>query len=127
MTKETYEDFMFYKTTNEIWDAAKETYSDNKNTSDLFEIKGLLNDLRQRKSTVTQYFNTLNQYWQQLDFFNSDKFGCPECSLKYKKIVENERIFKFLFGLNQNLDEVRGKVLGIKPLPSIREAISKVR
>ena len=63
MTKETYEDFMFYKTTNEIWDAAKETYSDNKNTSDLFEIKGLLNDLRQRKSTVTQYFSTLNQFW----------------------------------------------------------------
>ena len=60
MTKETCEDFMFYKTAKEIWDAAKETYSDNENTSDLFEIKGLLNDLRQGESTVTQYFNTLN-------------------------------------------------------------------
>ena len=53
---------MFYKTAKEIWDAAKETYSDNKNTSDLFEIKGLLNDLRQGESTVTQYFNILNRY-----------------------------------------------------------------
>lgn len=33
----------------------------------------------------------------------------------------------FLTGLNQNLDEVRGRILGRKPLPSIREVFSKVR
>ena len=30
-------------------------------------------------------------------------------------------------GLNKDLDEVRGRVLGTKPLPSIREVFSKVR
>ena len=52
MNKETWEDFMFYKTTKEIWDAAKKTYSDNENTSNLIEVKGLLNDLRQGESTL---------------------------------------------------------------------------
>ncbi|RVW15739.1 hypothetical protein CK203_075347 [Vitis vinifera] len=32
------------------------------------------------------------------------------------------RVFKFLFGLNKNLDEVRAPILGTKPLPSIQEA-----
>ena len=81
---------MYYKTAKEIWDAARETYSDNENTSKLFEVKGILNDLRQGELTVTQYFNTLNKYQQQLDLFGDAKLGCPECSLKYKKIAEKE-------------------------------------
>lgn len=33
----------------------------------------------------------------------------------------------FLAGLDHNLDEVRGRILGRKPLPSIREVFSEVR
>ena len=42
MTTEIGEDFMYYKTAKEIWDAAKETYSDNE--------KHLLSYLRQKVS-----------------------------------------------------------------------------
>ena len=42
-------------------------------------------------------------------------------------MIEKKRIFKFLMGPNKNLDEVRGRVLGTKPLPSIREVFSEVR
>ena len=122
MTNEIGEDFMFYQTAKEIWDAAKESYSDKDNTSELFEIKGILNDL-----FVTQYFNALNKQWQRLDIYDELKLRCAECNLKYKKFIENERVFKFLLGLDKILDEVRGRILGTKPLPSIREAYSEVR
>ncbi|KAJ1379587.1 Gag-polypeptide of LTR copia-type [Sesbania bispinosa] len=36
MTSETGENFMYYGTTLEIWSAAKETYSNNDNTSAIF-------------------------------------------------------------------------------------------
>ena len=42
-------------------------------------------------------------------------------------MIEKERVFDFLHGLNSNLDEVRGKLLGTKPFPSMREAFAKVR
>ncbi|KAL5736785.1 hypothetical protein ACOSP7_031220 [Xanthoceras sorbifolium] len=119
--------FMFYETTKEIWDAAKETYSNSDNTSEIFEIKSVLHDLRQGDLTMTQYFNTLNRHWQQLDVFEELEWKCTEDSIKYKKVVENERIFKCLLGLNKNLDKVRGRVLSTKPLPSIREAFSEVQ
>ena len=41
--------------------------------------------------------------------------------------MEQKQTFKFLIGLNKNLDEVRGRVMETKPLPSIREAFSEVR
>ena len=121
------QNFLFYNTAYEIWNAAKETYSDYDNTAELFEIKGALHDLKQGEMTVTQYYNTLSRYWQQLDVFESPDWECPEDASRYKKIIEKERIFKFLLGLDKSLDEVRGRILGSKPLPSIREAFSEVR
>lgn len=127
MNDEIGENFMFYGTAKEIWDAARETYSDNDNTAELFEIKSVLHDLRQGDMSVAQYFNTLNRHWQQLDMFEEVDWDCPADSIKYKKTIEKERIFKFLLGLNKDLDEVRGTVLETKPLPSIREVFSEVR
>lgn len=36
-------------------------------------------------------------------------------------------MFKFLLGLNKELDEVHDRMLAIEPLPNIREAFAKVR
>ena len=37
------------------------------------------------------------------------------------------REFAFLAGLNKSLDEVRGKILGKKPLSSLHEVFDEVR
>lgn len=37
---------MYYKTTKEIQDVDRETYSNNDKTSAIFEIKGILHDLK---------------------------------------------------------------------------------
>lgn len=74
MTNEIGENFMFYDTAKDIWDAVKETYSDVDNTSAVFEIKSILHDLRQGESSVTEYFNILNRHWQQLDIYEEVKW-----------------------------------------------------
>ncbi|RVX10421.1 Retrovirus-related Pol polyprotein from transposon TNT 1-94 [Vitis vinifera] len=127
MTNDIGENFMYYGTAKEIWDAARETYSNIDNTSAIFEIKSILQDLRQGDSTVIEYFNILTRYWQQLDIYEELVWKCPEDGLLYKKVIEKERIYKFLLGLNKNLDEVRGRVVSIKPLPSVREVFSEIR
>ncbi|XP_073284992.1 uncharacterized protein [Primulina huaijiensis] len=127
MTNEIGENFLLYGTTQEIWEAAKETYSNNENTSELFEIETILHDLRQDDLNVTQYYNTLNRHWQHLDLFEANEWKYVEDEARYKDIISKKRVFKFLLGLNKNLDEVRGRMLAIKPLPTIREVFSEVR
>ncbi|KAL6334797.1 hypothetical protein AAG906_021765 [Vitis piasezkii] len=92
MTNEISEDFKFYETTKEVSDAAKETYLDKENTSELFEVKRILNDLKQGELTVTQYFNALNRCWQHLDLFNENELDCPNCCRKYKKFAKKESL-----------------------------------
>ena len=127
MTNETEENFMYYKTAKEIWDAARETYSNKDNTSAVFEIKGILHDLKQGDLPVTDHFNTLVRYWQQLDVLEDVTWSCSNDGKQYKQIQEKERVYKFLLGLNRDLDEVRGRILSIKPLPNVREVFSEVR
>ncbi|KAK2991196.1 hypothetical protein RJ640_027168 [Escallonia rubra] len=47
MDNEIGQNFLFYDNAYEIWMAAKETYSNNDNTMELFDIKGAFHDLRQ--------------------------------------------------------------------------------
>ncbi|RVW16161.1 Retrovirus-related Pol polyprotein from transposon RE2 [Vitis vinifera] len=93
MTADIGENFLSFDTAKEIWDTAKETFSDKENTSEIIQIEGILHDLRQGNLTI----------------------------------VEGKHVFKFLLGLNKNLDEIRGRIMGVKPLPSLREAFSEVR
>jgi hypothetical protein len=43
------------------------------------------------------------------------------------KREKNDRVYIFLASLNRNLDEVRGRILGRKPLPFICEVFFEVR
>ncbi|KAL3530599.1 hypothetical protein ACH5RR_009921 [Cinchona calisaya] len=126
-TNDIGENFLLYDTAQEIWEAAKELYSSKENTSKIFEIESVLHDLRQGELNVPQYYGILTRYWQQLDVFEEYHWECPNDARRFKEIVEKKRIFKFLMGLNKNLDEDRGRILGMKPSPSIREVFSEVR
>lgn len=76
---------------------------------------------------MTQYFNKLACLWQQLGMFEVYNWKCFEDTTSYRRIVEQKCTFKFLLGLNKDLDKVRGRVMGIKPLPNPREVFSEVR
>ncbi|KAI5384143.1 hypothetical protein KIW84_071236 [Lathyrus oleraceus] len=45
----------------------------------------------------------------------------------FLKMQENDCVFMFLAGLNKDLDEVRGRVLGKVPLPTLRETFTEIR
>lgn len=65
--------------------------------------------------------------WQDLDLFSNYEWKSSEDFNHYKKIVDNDCIYKFLVGLNITFDEVKGRILGKKPLSSISKAFSEVR
>ncbi|KZV37837.1 hypothetical protein F511_10867 [Dorcoceras hygrometricum] len=65
--------------------------------------------------------------WQELDLCYDDKWECKHECLKYHKRMEGDRVYVFLAGLNRDLDEVRGRILGRNPLPSLVEVFAEVR
>nr|CAD1835548.1 unnamed protein product [Ananas comosus var. bracteatus] len=52
---------------------------------------------------------------------------CPADAAKFQKLIEKERVYDFLAGLQAEFDPIRVQVLGRDPFPSLREAYAYVQ
>ncbi|KAL6326359.1 hypothetical protein AAG906_007864 [Vitis piasezkii] len=51
--------------------------------------------------------------------YNIDKSTTSSRDLKSPWRMENDRVYIFLVGLNRDVDEVKGRILDRRPLPSL--------
>ena len=93
----------------------------------MFEIINKIQELKQGNDGVTKYYNTLKGLWKELDMFYDLEWTCVTNSTHYMKILERDWVFKFLAGLNKELDEVHKCISGKDPLPSVQVVFSEVR
>ena len=98
--------YLFYQTTKEVWDAIQEMYSDLKDISQSFEVCSKIQNIQQGTLSIIEYFNTLSELWQQINLFHNIEWKCTDDGVLYNKMVEKDRIFDFLQGLNQEFDDV---------------------
>ncbi|XP_057983248.1 uncharacterized protein LOC131168072 [Malania oleifera] len=109
--------YLFLPTAKEVWEAVHETYSDGKSYSQIFDLKTRLWQMRQGERGVTEYFMEMSHLWQELDLSIDEERECSGDSTRHQRRLKNERVFEFLAGLNRELDDVRGQILGRRPLP----------
>ncbi|KAI5412874.1 hypothetical protein KIW84_057482 [Lathyrus oleraceus] len=119
--------YMFLPSAKDVWEAVKETYSDIQNSSQIFGLKSKLWHAKQGDRSGTAYYNEMLTLWKELDLCYNDNWRCIEDSVLFLKRQENYCVFMFLAGLNKDLDEVRGGVLGKVPLSTLREIFAEIR
>lgn len=119
--------YLFLSTAQDVWEAVKDCYSDLENSSQIYDLKTRLWQSKQGGQDVTTYYNLLLTLWQELDQCYEEDWENPKDAARFKKREENDRVYMFLAGLDRSLDEVRGRILARRPLPSIREVFSEVR
>ncbi|KAG6467091.1 hypothetical protein ZIOFF_075100 [Zingiber officinale] len=113
--------YLFLPTAKEVWEAVCETYSDLENSSQIFDLKTRLRQSSQGEKTVIEYYNEMKGLWQELGLCYDDKWECKNDSLKYHKRMKSDRVYVLLAGLNRELNEVGGTILGRNPLPSLTQ------
>ncbi|GAA0152308.1 hypothetical protein LIER_10820 [Lithospermum erythrorhizon] len=127
MDEDVSSNYMYFRTTKEIWDDCKIMYSDAENNLQVFETKTQLKEIKQGHLSVTKYYADLKKLWQEIDLYEEIDPLCGDCSVKYKKKKQKERVYEFLAGLNNNLDEVKGRIISRSPFPSTEEAFVDIR
>ncbi|KAJ4961187.1 hypothetical protein NE237_021097 [Protea cynaroides] len=100
----------------------------------IFELKRQISLLHHDALSVSEYFTSLKNLWDELDSY----IPVPKCSCGYlvkctgdimKKLVDQaqtEQVFQFLLGLTDAFSTVRTQILIMSPLPSIAKAYSLV-
>ncbi|KAE8732721.1 homogentisate phytyltransferase 1 [Hibiscus syriacus] len=94
----------------------------------------LINSIDPSVGRTYLFLPTAHDIWNAVNETYSDLGNVAQCDYEWScakdralfhKMVEKERVFEFLVGLNKELDEVRGRILGSEPLPSTREVFSE--
>ncbi|XP_056165273.1 uncharacterized protein LOC130137618 [Syzygium oleosum] len=127
MTEKIQSSCLYYSSAAELWNYLNLAYSDLDNSTQVFELRNAARNLLQGEADVTEYYTSLVKIRQELDLHDDCSMACATCTKKYQDRMAKERAYDFLAGLNRDLDEVRGRLLGIKPLPCIEEIFSEVR
>ncbi|XP_010247565.1 PREDICTED: uncharacterized protein LOC104590549 [Nelumbo nucifera] len=105
------QNYLWTKTAKEIWDSMKETYSQPLNVARAYELKCEVKNLKQRERPVSVYFATLKSLWHEIDHLETIEWESQKDAATYIKLIETNRVFEFLAGLNSDFDITRQQLL----------------
>jgi hypothetical protein len=127
MKAEIRHNFLLLDTPHKIWTTAAQTYSQQGNDAQCFELRKRLRHSDQHHRSVAEYFAELSGLWQEFDFYQGFQAVCTEDATNWLKRLEKERIYDFLAGLDMEYDPNRVQVLGCVQFPSLGEAYAIVQ
>jgi len=129
LSKEIADSVIYSKTARDLWISLEQRFGQS-NGAKLFHLQQELSRLTQGNNNIAGYFTQLKRLWDELDSLNSNiKCGCVcvcEGKQKLEKSLQDERLIKFLMGLNDTYSQARGNILMINPLPNINLAYSLI-
>jgi len=103
--------FMRFPTAKMVWDSIATTYFDGSDTSQVYDLRRRVTQLKQAGGTLEQYYNDLQGLWREIDFRRPNPIECAVDIHKYNTIIQEDRVYVFLDGLDNRLDKIRGDVL----------------
>ncbi|KAK0604157.1 hypothetical protein LWI29_012629 [Acer saccharum] len=104
------------ETDPEVWEDLRERFSQS-NAPRIFEIQRDIAYLRQEQLSVSTYYTKLKGLWDELTSYNEAVHGTQQ---------DQQKLMQFLMGLNDSYSAIRGQILLMNPLPSVRQAYSSV-
>lgn len=75
-----------------------------------------LKEMQQGNMDITKYYNALQTLLARKDMHYQVDWKDLKGITEFKRYLEKIRLYEFLAGLNKDLDEVRERILGVRPL-----------
>ena len=67
--------------------------------------------MRQAGGSIEKYYNDLQGLWREIDFRCPNPMNCSTDIQKYNTILQEDKAYIFLDGLDDRLDKIRSDVL----------------
>ncbi|XP_056685695.1 uncharacterized protein [Spinacia oleracea] len=127
MNNELADDFGYIDNAGELWKELNERFGQS-NRPLIYQLKKEIDSLKQENMTIVTYYGKLKKLWEEMQSLRAFPTcicgALNSCSCQIlKKIAEFEeeedRMMKFLLGLNGGFEGTVTNVLSMDPLPSI--------
>jgi gag-polypeptide of LTR copia-type len=119
--------FIRYPTAKEVWDAIATTFYDGNDKAQVYNLNKKVTRLKQLDRTVEDYYHELQGLWREIDYRRPNPMVHPEDITKFNEFVQETRVYTFLDGLDDRLNNVRAAILQMASFPTIEQAYAIVR
>ena len=119
--------FIRYPTAKEVWDAIATTFYDGNDKAQVYNLNKRVTRLKQSGKTVEEYYHELQGLWREIDYRRPNPMVHAEDISKFNEFVQESRVYIFLDGLDDRLDNVRAVILQMASFPSVEQAYAIVR
>jgi len=116
LSPEISDSVIYYSTAHKVWEDLHERFSQS-NAPCIFKIQRDIACLQQEQLSISTYYMKLKGLWDELSSYNDTIQGTQQ---------EQQKFMQFLMGLNDSYSAIRGQILLMNPLPSIRQAYSSI-
>ncbi|XP_042950334.1 uncharacterized protein LOC122282449 [Carya illinoinensis] len=130
ISKEIASNVFYISFANEVWEKLKTHFAQPDNVR-IFQLQQQLSTIVQGTQMVSEYFTQLNGVWEELH--NYRPLPCCSCGLCTCKalnsvgdIQQSNYVFKFLMGLNDSYETIKGQIIPMSPIPSLDKTFSLV-
>ncbi|KAG6519637.1 hypothetical protein ZIOFF_023134 [Zingiber officinale] len=114
------------KTTYDMWKTLEQMYGRRHDMLCTYQLNSQIFKLEQGSMSVTNYFATLKGLWDEFDYYRMENWSSTDDHQRYLKLLEKDRIIKFLDGLNAEFENLKGQILGLDPTPSLEQVYYKI-
>jgi hypothetical protein len=119
--------FIRYDTTKQVWDAIKQTYLDGADEVKIYDLHSRSFIMRQTGVSVAKYYSELTEIFQELDQLSSSTMEHPPDIETRQKEVDRLKVYIFLTGLDNNVEQVRGEILRMEPKLELEAAYAHIK
>ncbi|PHT72711.1 hypothetical protein T459_23496 [Capsicum annuum] len=127
LSREIGDSVIYYKTAKKLWDISEHRFG-RSNGAKLYHLQKEISELVQKTNDIARYFTSLKKLWDELESLNHTICCTYECTCqgkeKLEKSLKDQKLIKFLMGLNDAYAQERGNILMMNPLPTIDHAYS---
>ncbi|KAL2904693.1 Retrovirus-related Pol polyprotein from transposon RE2, partial [Bienertia sinuspersici] len=130
MTSHVKESVMYVRNARDMWMQLERRFSLTNGTRK-YKLNKVVYDLRQKEQSVTEYYTTMKSLWDELDAM-SNLPPITVMTLEVQTFVnarnkqrDEERLFQFLNGFDDDYGSERSHILMFSPLPSVEEACAR--
>lgn len=103
--------FLDYPTARDIWRGIETTYSSGDDELQIFDLTNKANTIKQGKDSIEAFYGKLVALWKEIDRRMPNPMDCPKDITTHNVILQKNRLFQFLAGVNDEFDKDRRDLL----------------
>ena len=98
--------FIQFPITKLVWDSIATTYFDGSDTSQAYDLRRCVTQLKQAGGSLEKYYNDFQGLWREIDFRRPNPMECEVDIHNYNLLFQEDKVYVFLDGLDDRLDKI---------------------